>query len=145
MGFLGKLLRKNATEEDSIEDDGLPDWAPPAEPSSGGQGKNLSQYKVETIKIGAVNTVQIGEESEAVDLGAADAATGSAEDSSSQSDLTDTDERDHSSLDDSFMDIFEEELETDQRLESLASAIEDTEAEELVEEINSLIEDLERR
>ena len=80
-----------------------------------------------------------------MDLGTADAATGNAEDSSSQSDITDTDEGDHGSLDDSLMGIFEEELETDQRLESLASAIEDTEAEELAEEINSLIEDLERR
>ena len=41
MGFLGKLLRKKATEEDSIEDDGLPDWAPPAESESSRDQKKI--------------------------------------------------------------------------------------------------------
>ena len=169
MAFLKKIFKRKASEQDpdpeiAVQAAGLDDGTtmPPAEEGPEA-GSGPDQFRIDTLDIGEVNTIQIGAASGsqvADETGPAEQAEvkdtpgalmddigagleGLAGETQEQSEHTGSSSVvDGSSLDDDLLDVFEDEEPVDEQLEALVSRVEDIAAKDLAEELRSLTESL---
>ncbi len=129
MAFLGKLMKKKSSEEELDEDEKLLDLSLSSKPETDAEEKkDLSKYRVSTIKL--------EREADSVKKPSEDGKTEAAPEGPGEG-------KGISSID-PLMGIFEEETAVDQRLLALASWVEEIEAEELAEDLRSLMDELQK-
>ena len=144
-GRLGKFLkRKAANKEDVEQDEDEPEMSisdDEDEEDEADEADRLPSPEVNlrvktltatTLKVAASDAEESSEDEESDD------SEGSLDDDSSNDESSD----DGDEAADALMGIFEEETIVDQTLETLASSVEDVEAEELVEDLRNLMADL---
>ena len=138
MAFLKKLLKRKGGEEDRDEDDGIMDWDSPAdlEPDPD-EDDDVPSYGLGSVTQ-AGGPVGASEQPNGLSSG------GDADSPEGDGPEGQPGDREQSPIS-VVMDIFDEEPQVDTRLESLTSWVEDVDANELVEEIRALVDELERR
>ena len=133
----GKLFKKKASD-DELDDDELLGWS-----SSFDEETEADEDEI-------MDTPQLAPRSladPAPDAGAGSDegdSQGSGKNLQEESSRGEGPDQEASSGDDRLLDVFQEETEIDQHLETLASLVEEVMAEELVEEIQSLMGELQR-
>ena len=150
MAFLSKLKKQKDPLEGLIDDEDSMEWDSPSDSEPEPEAPSAKAgFKVASIKLKQPADDEEEEEEEEED--GEDRSPGDEEEpddedtqtGSSEERLEGTKGDEATSICNSLLNIFEEEL-MDQRLESLNSWVEDVDAEELVGELNALMEEPER-